>query len=153
MMVRAFQTGDNIATKHGLPVLADADINEVGYNFTSIPQDQVRTRSDEIKRNWLAGVERDNGFGGESYNEVAARWNGWWHDFVAGHRGDQGTAVVVAHGGIFSLMLPATCANEVTGEFSLANILDNTGMVKARLHPDGVLTCSEWNGVPVPSAS
>lgn len=153
MMVRAFQTGDNVAKDHGLPVLADADINEIGYDFTGVPADQQARYADEIKRTWLAGRERDNGFGGESYNQLAARWNDWWDDFVAERRGDRGAAVVVAHGGIFAVMLPATCANEVTGEFSLAHVLRNTGMVRARLRPNGTLVCSEWNGVPVPSAS
>jgi hypothetical protein len=36
MMMRAFQTGDNVAEDHGLPVLADADINEIGYDFTGV---------------------------------------------------------------------------------------------------------------------
>lgn len=61
--------------------------------------------------------------------------------------------MVVAHGGIYIVMLPEACSNEITPEFALDNTLDNTGMVKATLHPNGTLTCSEWNGVPVPSAS
>jgi broad specificity phosphatase PhoE len=152
MMVRAFQTGDDVARDHGLPVLADADINEIGYDFTGVPPDQVAQRADEIKKAWLAGEERDNGFGGETYYELEERWSTWWDDFVAEHRRDRGTAVVVAHGGIFAVMLPATCANEVTGEFSLSHILSNTGMIRARLHRNGSLTCLEWNGTPVPSA-
>lgn len=153
MMVRAFQTADDVANDHGLPVLADADINEIGYDLTGVPADQQAVRADEIKRIWLAGQEHDNGFGGESYNQLADRWSTWWGDFVAEHRNDRGAAVVVAHGGIFAVMLPATCANEVTGEFSLAHVLRNTGIIRARLHPKGTLTCTEWNGVPVPSAS
>lgn len=90
MTVRAFQTGDDVARDHGLPVLADANINEIGYDFTGVPHDQVALRADEVKRAWLAGEERDNGFGGEICNELEERWSVWWHDFVAEHRRDRG---------------------------------------------------------------
>jgi broad specificity phosphatase PhoE len=152
LMVRSFQTGDDVAADHDLPVLADEDISEVDFDLGHLPREEQYQRYGEIMQAWLAGEERDNGFGGESYREVEDRWTGWWEGFVAEHRADRGTGVVVAHGAIYALMLPETCTNEVSGEFSFANVLDNTGMVKARLHPNGTLTCSEWNGAPVPSA-
>lgn len=118
MLVRSFQTGDDVATDHRLPVLADQDLNEVSLDLSDVPREEQHARYWEILETWLDGEQRDNGFGGESYHDVEARWGDCWDGFVAEHRGDRGT-----------------------------------GVVKATLHPNGTLTCSEWNGVPVPSAS
>lgn len=154
MMLRAFQTGDNIASDHEVPVLADENIGEVKFKVpTDLPPAEQLEHYNTIMELWLNGHERDNDFGGEGYHAIEARWNTWWDGFTRQHHNDRGTAVVVAHGGIYGLMLPATCSNEITTEFALSNPLANTGMVKARLHPNGTLTCSEWNGVPIPSAS
>lgn len=154
LMVRAFQTGDDIAEDHDLPVLADEDLNEVGFEAPAdIPPSELNAYYSNIVRQWINGQDRDTDFGGEGYRAIEARWNSWWQDFRQAHRYQHGTAVVVAHGALYGVMLPATCTNAITADFALSNPLDNTGIVKARLHPDGTLTCTEWNGVPVPSAS
>lgn len=153
IMLRAFQTADGVAADHDVPVLADEDIREVEFDLDGIPQSQWTAHYLPILTQWLHGEERDNGFGAESYDDVQARWDRWWDDYVREHRNDKGAGVVVAHGGVLALMLPATCSNEVTAEFSLSHILANTGMVKAHLSPNGRLECTEWNGVAVPSAS
>lgn len=154
IMVRTYQTADGVAADHDVPVLADEDLREV-----ELPSKDPAVAG-PILYTWLVlGQERDNGFGGESYDEVQVRWERWWTQYAREHRNDRGTGVVVAHGGIFALMLPETCTNEVTPEFSMANVPSNTGIVKAHLNPNGTLVCTEWNvnpatgvGVPVPSA-
>lgn len=154
MMVRSFQTGDNVAADHDLPVRADEAISEVAFDtsgFTSVEEGYARIG--QIMLGWMQGHDRDNGFGAESYDDVLARWTPWWEDYVREHRNDRGTGVVVAHGALLGLMLQQECDNEVTPTFALSNGLANTGMVKAHLAPNGTLTCTEWNGVAVPSAS
>ncbi|MFM1722366.1 histidine phosphatase family protein [Rhodococcus sp. PAM 2766] len=154
MMLRAFQTGDDVASDHDVPVLADENLREIAFKAPAdLPPAEQAAYYSNIVKLWISGEERDNDFGGEGYRAVEARWNTWWEGFLRQHRNDHGTAVVVAHGGIYGVMLPATCSNEITADFAVSHPLDNTGIVKARLHPDGTLTCSEWNGVPVPSAS
>lgn len=154
MMLRAFQTGDNVASDHNVPVLADKNLREIAFHAPDeVPPAERTAYFSNIVRQWVDGEERDNDFGGEAYRAIEARWNTWWEGFLRQHRNDRGTAVVVAHGGVFGVMLPATCSNEITADFAVSNPLDNTGMVKARLHPNGTLTCSEWNGVAVPSES
>ncbi|WP_141015278.1 histidine phosphatase family protein [Nocardioides sambongensis] len=151
MMVRSFQTGDGVAADHDLPVTADEDLSEVALDVSDVPPAQQAERYLGIISAWVHGEDRDQAYG-ESYQQVEHRWNDWWRGFVREHRGDDGTAMVVAHGGIYSLMLPETCANTVDPDFVMANQLDNTGMVRARLQPNGRLTCTEWNGVPIPGA-
>ncbi|MBT2248191.1 phosphoglycerate mutase family protein [Arthrobacter sp. BHU FT2] len=101
----------------------------------------------------MEGKQRSNGFGAESYNDVLARWTPWWQEYVREHRNDQGTRVVVSHGALLGLMLQNTCVNEMAPQFVVQNNLANSGMVKAHLAPNGDLTCTEWNGVPIPSGN
>ncbi|MEQ6901572.1 histidine phosphatase family protein [Nocardioides sp. YIM 152588] len=151
MMVRAFQTGDDVAADHDLPLIADAGISEVGFDVEAFPEDvNPQLYLYEILTKWLNGVDRDQGFGGESYDEVAARWGEWWASVVAEHRNDRGTGVVVAHGAVLGLMLPATCATPVPAEFALRHPLPNTGIIEARLERNGTLTCLTWDGTPLP---
>jgi broad specificity phosphatase PhoE len=153
MLVRAFQTGAAVATDHGLPLTADARINEVTFDLTGVPPADINAVVGERLRQWLEGENRDEGFGAESFNDVQTRWNDWWADFVADHRTDKGTAVVVSHGALMILMLPEVCHNELDPDFVLGHPLFNTAIVKARLHPNGTLTCTEWAGTPIPSAA
>lgn len=153
MMVRSFQTGDNIAADHDLPVQADEAISEVTFNLNHVPAAEQHARVLDIMLQWLEGKQRSNGFGAESYDDVVARWTPWWQEYVREHRKDQGTGVVVSHGALLGLMLQRTCANNVAPQFVVQNNLANTGMVRARLSPNGDLTCTEWNGVAIPAGS
>lgn len=156
MMLRAFQTGAAVATDHQLPIDADARINEVSFDLSGIPADDrpaLVARLGDIMGRWIRGEDRDEGFGAESFNDVKSRWDDWWTDFVAEHRNDKGTGVVVAHSALLTLMLPATCSNMIDPAFVLAHPIANTMIIKARLHPNGTLTCSSWGGAPIPSAS
>lgn len=152
MLLRAFQTGAAVATDHNLPVVADALINEVEFDFTGVPPASIPGVALERLRQWLEGENRDEGFGGESFNDVQSRWNEWWASFVAEHRTHRGTAVVVAHGALLILMLPEICYNALDPDFVLGHPLFNTAIVKARLHPNRTLSCTEWAGTPIPSA-
>jgi probable phosphoglycerate mutase len=154
MLVRAFQTGAAVATDQDLPVVADALINEVVFDLTGVPPANINQVVGERLRRWLEGEDRDQGLGaaGESFEDVQNRWNEWWASFVAEHRTDRGTAVVVAHGALLILMVPQICHNALETDFVLGNPLFNTAIIRARLHPNGTLSCSEWAGVPIPSA-
>jgi broad specificity phosphatase PhoE len=151
MLLRAFQTGIPVASDHELPVVADARINEMNLDLTNIPPQDIPAVVGQRFFRWLNGEDRDEGFGGESFNELHARWDDWWSDFVTKHRTDKGAGVVVAHGALLILMLPETCHNALDPGFVLGNGLQNTAIVKARLHPNGTLSCTEWAGVPVPT--
>jgi len=152
MLTRAFETGAAVATDHGLTLLADLRINEVSFDLTDVAPADINTVVGARLSQWLNGEQRDNGFGAESYDDVQARWSSWWTDFVAEHRKDKGEAVVVAHGALLLLMLPATCANAIDPTFALTHGLANTSIVKARLYPNGKLVCTDWAGTPIPSA-
>jgi broad specificity phosphatase PhoE len=153
LLTRAFQTGAAVATDHGLALVADGRINEVTFDLTGVAPADINTVVGGRLSQWLNGEERDNGFGAESYDQVQERWGSWWEDFVAEHRKDRGEAVVVAHGALLLLMLPATCSNPIDPAFALSHGLLNTSIVKARLYQNGKLVCTDWAGTPIPSAT
>ena len=152
IMVRAYQTADGVAADHDVPVLADEDIREVQFDLTGMSPAEQLSHYHDVMTAWLHGEERDNDFGGEGYDEVAERWNRWWETYVREHRSDKGAGVVVAHAAIFTLMLPETCSNQVDPDFAFEHGISNTGVIKAHLDPNGTLTCTEWDGVAMPSA-
>lgn len=145
IMVRTYQTADGVAADHDLPVLADEDIREV-----ELPSKDPAVVG-RILASWVTDpASRDNAFGGdENYHDVQERWKPWWARYVREHRNDRGTGVVVAHGGIFGLMLPETCANKPSLPFP-DQFPGNTEMIKARLKPDGSLVCTAWKVSPDP---
>lgn len=145
IMVRTYQTADGVAADHDVPVLADEDIREV-----ELPSKDPAVAG-RIMASWVMDPStRDDSFGGEEdYYDVQERWQPWWARYVREHRDDRGTGVVVAHGGIFGLMLPETCANEPELSFS-DRFPGNTEMIKARLQRDGTLVCTAWKVSPDP---
>jgi broad specificity phosphatase PhoE len=153
LILRAMQTADDIAKEHSLPLVSDPRLNEVGYELSELPKQDQGGRILEIEKTWLEGNERDNDFGGESYHQVEDRWKSWWSDYTEENAGSDGTGVVVAHGGILTLMLAEACEEEITPDFAITNRLDTTGFIRTQLRGDGTLTCTEWNGVPVPGSS
>ena len=88
MLTRAFQTGAAVASDHDLRITADERINEVGFVAAAVPQ--IPT----ILSDWLNGRNRAEGYGGESFDQAAVRWQSWWHDYV----GPQGRSGHVGRG-------------------------------------------------------
>ncbi|UGQ10985.1 histidine phosphatase family protein [Yinghuangia sp. ASG 101] len=155
MLLRAFQTGADVANDHRLPINADARLNEVSFDLSDIPaddRDALVKRLGDIMDRWSRGEDRDKGFGAESFNDVKARWDAWWKRFVAEHHTGKGTAAIVAHSALLTLMLPETCENPIDPEFRQANPIANTMIIRARLQPNGTLTCLTWGGKDIPSA-
>lgn len=152
MLLRAFQTGAAVATDRNMPLVADERINEMAFDLTGVPPAEINQVIGDRLRQWLEGENRDEGFGGESFNELHVRWDEWWTSFVDEHHTDKGLAVVVTHGALLMLMLPETCSNPIEPDFVLDHGLANTAIVRARLHPNRTLSCSEWAGTPIPSA-
>ena len=148
----AFPTGAAVATDHGLTLTADARVNEVTFDLTGVAPNDINAVVGQRLLLWLQGRERSNGFGAESLDDVSTRFDEWWHGYVAQHRKDRGTDVVVAHGALLILMLPEICSNDLEPTCVLGHSLLTTSIVKARLTPNGTLTCTEWAGTPVPSA-
>lgn len=150
---RAIQTGAPTALDHGIPAISDARLDEMGFSFTGVPPAQIPAVAGARLLDWASGNNRDEGYGGESFNALKSRFDDWWHEFVREHKTDKGMAVVVAHGGLLGLMIPETCWNDIEPSFAIVEHgLFNTAIIKTVLHPNGTLGCTEWAGAPIPSA-
>lgn len=152
-LTRAIQTGTPVAQNHGIPVVSDARLNEMGFSFVGVPPAQIPAVAGFRLLDWASGNNRDEGYGGESFNQLKVRWDDWWSEFVREHKTDKGAAVVVAHGGTLGLMVPETCWNDIEPAFAIVQHgLFNTAIIKTELHPNGTLGCTEWAGAAIPSA-
>ncbi|MGB8253716.1 MAG: histidine phosphatase family protein, partial [Anaerolineaceae bacterium] len=99
----------------------------------------------DIFQDWLQGKKwRVCMAGGESFSDIARRF----FPFIEGLRkkfnGQEGSLVLISHGGLLYTMLPLILEN-VSYEYAGGTIIGNTGVVVAEeLH--GSLICREWCG-------
>lgn len=136
--VRTFQTARAVSIANGGPVHATWDLRELGTDRSLEPQ-------------WLKGEALDTPVGADndrrSFNQSKATFMSFWNQFVDDHQGDEGTSLVVTHGGVMRLLVAPLCANpRLTSDFVAAHPIGNTEQIRATLHPDGSLTCTEWVG-------
>lgn len=128
-LARARQTAEPIATLLGLPVIVDEALREydVGELEGQANPDAWR-RYAELERRWLIDREwHARHSGGESYHELSLRF-GSYLDRVRGKAA--GPLLIVAHGGIFRMMLPRFLTG-VGFEQSFAARIPNCGVIEA----------------------
>ena len=101
---RAFQTGEAIASKHGLPVVGMAALKEVNYgDWEGLSEDDILAR---YAAEWKARVEdpwNNAPPGGESYKMLWARLEPAWTQIINDNEG--GTVAVVGHNGSLRVLL------------------------------------------------
>jgi broad specificity phosphatase PhoE len=136
--VRTFQTARAVSIANGEAVHATWDLREIGTDRSLEPQ-------------WLKGGALDTPVGPEndrrSFNESKATFMNFWNQFIDDHKGEEGTSLIVTHGGVMRLFVAPLCANpKLTSDFIAAHPIGNTQQIKATLHPDGSVTCTEWVG-------
>ncbi|HZQ06383.1 MAG TPA: histidine phosphatase family protein [Anaerolineae bacterium] len=97
-------------------------------------------------RTWY--VERDLDArvpGGESFNELAARFMPFFSDLVEKYDGTDVNILLVTHGGILHLMLPLVTKN-IDPEFSYTNILKNAALIITEQQLNNFF-CLAWDGI------
>lgn len=136
--VRTFQTARAVSIANGEPVHATWDLREISTDRSLEPQ-------------WLKGEALDTPVGAEndrqSFNQMNATFLNFWNQFVDDHKGEEGTSLIVTHGGVMRMFVAPLCNNaKLTLGFIAAHPIGNTQQIKATLHPDGSVTCTEWVG-------
>jgi broad specificity phosphatase PhoE len=140
--VRAQQTAEPVAAKHGLTVRVVPGAQEVFVGDLEGSTDEASVR--EFFRVFGAWAKGDLTVplpGGETGEQVRDRFQRVVADIVAEHH--EGVVVLVSHGGVIRLMAPLLADNvepDVT-EFAL---LPNTGRVVLENGP--AWHCVEWTG-------
>jgi probable phosphoglycerate mutase len=82
--------------------------------------------------------------GGESLREVFQRFLPAVREIIAKHAGQDGTLVIVAHGGVLLAGLTQLFPN-VSQAFALGHMFDNTQTATGAF-VDGALVCTDWHG-------
>ncbi|HET9662102.1 MAG TPA: histidine phosphatase family protein [Thermomicrobiales bacterium] len=146
--MRCVQTATAIALPHEIPVRPMDDLVEIAFvdpaaSMGMIEEDDVRA----VMGRWQAGdIDAATPGGGESLREVFQRFLPAMREIIAKHAGQEGTLVIVAHGGVLASGLTQLFAN-ITPEFVLGHMFDNTATATGAF-VDGALVCTDWHGVP-----
>ncbi|MGA9397633.1 MAG: histidine phosphatase family protein [Anaerolineaceae bacterium] len=145
-LLRAHQTGRIIADKFNIPLIIAEELREFDCGSLEGRSDPDAWKAFlDIFQDWLQGKKwRVFMAGGESFSDIARRF----FPFIEGLRkkfnGQEGSLVLISHGGLLYTMLPLILEN-VSYEYAGGTIIGNTGVVVAEeLH--GSLICREWCG-------
>ncbi len=145
--MRCVQTATAIALPHELPVRPNDDLVEIAFidpaaSMGMIEEGEVRA----VMGKWAAGdIDAAAPGGGESLREVFQRFLPAVRGIVRKHAGQEGTLVVVAHGGVLLAGLTQIFTN-VAQEFALGHLFDNTDSATG-VFVDGSLVCTDWHGM------
>ena len=146
---RARETAEPIAAAVGRPVTVVEDFREinVGVLEGQPPTPELWQGHNQLLLAWFAG-EHDRAFeGGESYNDLWRRAQAGFSQVLA--EVPQGRAVIVAHGGLFTLTLKDLCQDfDLAILRSRANHNCSVSEVEARLAGNQIqATLVDWANV------
>jgi len=142
-ILRAVQTAQIIASRLGIPCHVKDGLRE--YDVGILEGRPYDAATQEIywevtaqwmeRMNWEARIE-----GGESYNDIRARFMPFISVLEGGHQQAGGNFLLISHGGTLRCMLPLLLSN-VNHVFALANPIGYTHCVVAQLRG------GEWVGL------
>lgn len=143
--VRAIQTADAIAFRHGLSLTLAPEAAEINLG---IPLDAADGRQQyrDLVRKWIVDKDATARIGdGESYADAQRRFLPFVRELMNRHADDTGVVIVVSHGAMLGIFVPVLAPN-VPADFALNHPLSNTSIIKTELR-DGKLFCTEWAGI------
>lgn len=145
-LLRAEETAACLAAACGLPAQPHGALREYDCGVLEGCSDPASwLRFETVWVRWLKHGELDHRpEGGESFNDIRARFLPFMDGLVARHGASDDAIALVGHGGTYRLMLPLVLAN-VSPAFAAAAPVPNTGVIRAELH-DGQLVCVDWCG-------
>ncbi|MGH8186592.1 MAG: histidine phosphatase family protein [Steroidobacteraceae bacterium] len=144
--LRAVQTADAVAFKHGLILHLAPEAIEIDLGIRPDLPEDARTVYMELARRWLVEKDSDARHGpGESFAEVQRRFLPFVREVMNRHAHDTGVVVIVAHAATLGMMVPVLAPN-VPAEFAIRHPFPNTGIVKTELR-DSRLVCTDWLGI------
>lgn len=143
--LRAIQTADALAFRHGLNLVLAPEAIEIDLGLKPDADDSRQVYLDLVRK-WITekDINARNGEG-ESFAEVQRRFLPFVRELMNRHIDDTGVVVVVSHGATLGFMVPVLAPN-VPADYALRHPLTNTGIIKTELR-DGKLFCTEWIGI------
>ena len=144
-MLRARQTASAVESACGLTALPVEALREPDCGDVEGRGDPEAWRvHDETVARWMAGDPNARPPGGDSLNEVRARFLPFIDGLVGLYRATEATIALVAHGSLLTFMLPELCAN-VPLDTAARLGMPNAGAFVIEVRPRG-LVCVEWAG-------
>jgi len=148
-IVRAVETAQIVAASKGLPVQIAGALREPDCGIMEGRGDEEAwAEHDRVVRDWVVERQFDNRIaGGESYNDLRARFVPFIENLVAAHGRTDRNLLLITHGSLLYLMLPLVLANidlASVGEYPMPN----TGIIIAEESANGLM-CVEWCGEKV----
>jgi broad specificity phosphatase PhoE len=146
-LVRALETAAAVSGPLSLPLYVEDDLRELSVGaLEGRADDDAFAELDAVWESWTNGGQLDTtaGPGGDSGTAVLDRVR----SVLRRIGGNGGRPLVISHGGLLQLALPALCHN-LPADHGRVNWLRNCSVVEVTFADD--LRCVEWAGVPVPS--
>lgn len=145
--LRAIQTADAVAFRHGLSIALAPAAVEIDLGMPLDAPDSGRAYR-ELVRKWLVDKDTSARIGeGESLLDAQRRFLPFVRELMNRHANDTGIVVIVSHSATLGLLVPMLASN-VPEDYILSHALPNTGIIKTELRDDR-LFCTEWGGAPV----
>jgi len=148
-VMRAVQTARIVGESLQAPLQITEALREwsVGiYEGTTDPVGWELHR--QVQDLWFSHQQFDSRMpGGESFRDIQNRFNPFIEGLVSDGRNSDRSIILVAHGGLYTAMLPTVFKN-VDFAFVRHHGLSYTGYAVAETRPDG-LYCLSWCGVSV----
>ncbi|MGV9660778.1 histidine phosphatase family protein [Streptomyces koyangensis] len=146
-MTRAVETARIVGTPRGLTVHVDDDLRELSAGeLDGGTDDATFDRLGRVWDSWVVDgdLETRVAAGGETGAEVLKRFGEALRRIgAAGHS----RVLVIAHGGVIQLGLPALCTN-LAADHGRRTPLPNCETAEVVVE-DGRMRCVSWGGVPV----
>jgi probable phosphoglycerate mutase len=145
--LRALQTADALAFAHAMTIELAPEIVEVAFTDPAASMSTVDpVKSLEALTGWVTGNPDAKAPGGESLNELLARFLPFVEETIATHAGGSGALVFVSHSITLGAALPYLFEN-VAPAWAMTRVLKNTGIVTGG-YVDDRLVCIDWQGEP-----
>ncbi len=148
--LRAIQTADAVAFRHGLSISLAPAVVEIDLGLPIDAPDSGRAYRDLVRK-WLVDKDANARIGeGESLQDAQRRFLPFVRELMNRHADDSGIVVIVSHSATLGLLVPMLTPN-VPPDYILSHALPNAGIIKTELRDDR-LFCLEWGGTPVIAA-
>ena len=143
---RAVESAEILAGRFGVPRFTTPALLEYSVGIYEGRSDkEAWDRYWEVMDDWFERGDLDARMeGGESFNDMAARFVPFTEELKEQYGAEDGGIVLVGHGGTYRCVLPLVMSN-VDIAFSKEHALDHTSYVLAELR-DGNMVCMEWAG-------
>jgi broad specificity phosphatase PhoE len=143
--LRCTQTADAIAFAKALTIELAPGLVEVAFVDPAASMSTLDyVAMLQTMTSWVTGDRSAHTPGGESLDDVLARFLPVVTETIGLFAGQPGDLLFVSHSIVLSVALPFLFSN-LSPEWALANVLPNTGIATGG-YVAGALTCTDWNG-------